>query len=207
MIINFITQLQGPVCLVAHNGTRCDFPILKKQILNCDKEIPRDILVIDSLDVFRELDKWEEEENSTIFNDKKSSESEESESGIDIQKLNETTPKRIKPIPTNPFRTSIKSEELTTPQKSISNRKRSIPSSRRSLFPSANSAVSTPKKSFTLINIHQRMFGEVPPISHFAEADTISLIKCAAEKKEKFVEFCEANAKLFCDVKPLSPIW
>lgn len=32
MITQFILRLQQPVCVVAHNGNRFDFPILKKQI-------------------------------------------------------------------------------------------------------------------------------------------------------------------------------
>lgn len=210
LIFNFIKQLQGPVCLVAHNGTKCDFPILKKQILDCCKEIPNDVLVIDSLHVFRELNKLEEEEEET---DKLSSnikteeiilENEESEildTKNTMQKLNETTPKSYKPISKNYLRSEACSDEQT-PMQLTGTRKR--PFARKELFPVQSS---TPNKSFSLINIHQRMFGEVPPISHYAEADTISLIKCATEKKVKFVELCEANATLFCDVKPLSPIW
>lgn len=34
MITHFISRLQQPVCIVAHNGNRFDFPILKKQITN-----------------------------------------------------------------------------------------------------------------------------------------------------------------------------
>lgn len=197
MIFNFIKQLQGPVCLVAHNGTKCDFPILKKQILGCDKEISSNILVIDSLHVFRELDKLKEEEDEKLANKTEIiiSENEESDTKIDMQKLNETTPKSSKTISKNYSR----SLDLT-PQRPINVKKRS----RKELFPAGDS---TPKKSFSLINIHERMFGEVPPISHYAEADTISLIKCATEKSEKFVEICEASATLFCDVKPLSAIW
>lgn len=206
LIINFINQLHGPVCLVAHNGTRFDFPILKKQILDCDKEIPSNILVIDSLHVFRELDNLEEDEKLPKIETEIVSTDEESE-GIEIknemQKLNETTPKR-KREPVNRSRLPHQLSEELTPQHSLTNIKRPFPSSRKELFPAPSS---TPKKSFSLINIHQRIFGEVPPISHFAEADTISLIKCATEKKEKFVKICEANATKFCDVKPLSSIW
>lgn len=203
---------------MAHNGTKCDFPILKKQILDCDKEIPSNILVIDSLHVFRELDKLEEEEKEKLLSTNKPdiilSNNEESDivdagtdgTKIDMQKLNETTPKSIKRPSKNSIgcRSTVTSEEVT-PQQSMSGRKRPKPLARKELFPATSST--TPIKYFSLINIHQRMFGEVPPISHYAEADTISLIKCATEKNEKFVQICEATAKLFCDVKPLSAIW
>lgn len=194
--------------MVAHNGTKFDFPILKKQILECDKEIPRNIFVIDSLDVFREIDKLNEEEeeerlssglNKTDIIISENEESDIVDKKTDMQKLNETTPKSSKTLSKNYLRSSVGAVELT-PQRPMNVKKRS----RKELFPALNS---TPKKSFSLINIHQRIFGEVPPISHYAEADTISLIKCAAEKNEKFVKICEASAALFCDVKPLSAIW
>lgn len=32
MIINFLKHLQQPVCIVAHNGDKFDFPILMKEL-------------------------------------------------------------------------------------------------------------------------------------------------------------------------------
>lgn len=38
LISNFLGRLPQPVCLVAHNGNRFDFPILQKHLINC-KEV------------------------------------------------------------------------------------------------------------------------------------------------------------------------
>lgn len=55
-IFSFLKNLQQPCCLVAHNGLRFDFPILKKELVNVGQQIPDAIFVVDSLEVFRDLE-------------------------------------------------------------------------------------------------------------------------------------------------------
>jgi three prime repair exonuclease-1 len=46
-----------PICLVAHNGNRFDFPILRREIESTCSSLPEDVLCIDSLAAFRDLDR------------------------------------------------------------------------------------------------------------------------------------------------------
>lgn len=56
LILNFLKHLQKPVCLVAHNGNKFDFPILKDALSKVGVELPSDILCLDSLPTFKTLD-------------------------------------------------------------------------------------------------------------------------------------------------------
>lgn len=49
----FIFQLQQPVCLIAHNGDKFDFPLLKKQCDSLEGALPFTLKCCDSLNVFR----------------------------------------------------------------------------------------------------------------------------------------------------------
>ncbi|PSN44945.1 hypothetical protein C0J52_16471 [Blattella germanica] len=51
----FIKRFPQPVCLVAHNGIKFDFPLLQQEIQKLGKEFPDHILCADSLLGFREL--------------------------------------------------------------------------------------------------------------------------------------------------------
>ena len=123
MVLCFLQQLQQPVCLIAHNGDKFDFPLLKKQFDIFDGIIPPTILCCDSLTVFREIDdkklnapdnllegiknlnqsdaipiviSLEQEiiaEANLIGKDATSSQF-NNQNMIDMQKYNETTPKR-----------------------------------------------------------------------------------------------------------------
>ncbi|KAL1131095.1 hypothetical protein AAG570_012332 [Ranatra chinensis] len=55
LIENFILRMPKPICLLAHNGNRFDFPLLRAQIKYLGKDFPDDILCADTLLAFREL--------------------------------------------------------------------------------------------------------------------------------------------------------
>lgn len=52
---------QKPLCLVAHNGNRFDFPLLRKELFKANGALPEDILCVDSLEAFRYIHKASEE--------------------------------------------------------------------------------------------------------------------------------------------------
>lgn len=68
LIANFLTHLQQPVCLVAHNGNRFDYPILKSQCKLLNKSLPESLICCDSLDIFRKIDQIYEENSKTLIN-------------------------------------------------------------------------------------------------------------------------------------------
>ena len=55
MLSLFLQRLRKPVCLIAHNGKEFDFPILQAELANIKKELPDDLLCVDSLPIFKML--------------------------------------------------------------------------------------------------------------------------------------------------------
>lgn len=53
LLNHYLLHLPQPVCLVAHNGDRFDFPIIQKQLKTLDMTLPDDTLCMDSLLFFR----------------------------------------------------------------------------------------------------------------------------------------------------------
>jgi three prime repair exonuclease-1 len=60
MLTKWLEMNRKPICLVAHNGNRFDFPILRREIESTCSSLPEDLLCIDSLAAFRDLDRSEE---------------------------------------------------------------------------------------------------------------------------------------------------
>lgn len=56
MIVNFLNHNPKPICLVAHNGNKFDYPILQTEIRKSGCQLPDDIWCIDSLDAFKALE-------------------------------------------------------------------------------------------------------------------------------------------------------
>lgn len=56
----FLFHLQKPCIVVAHNGLHFDFPVLKRMLEINDATLTEDLLVADSLLIFREIDELEE---------------------------------------------------------------------------------------------------------------------------------------------------
>lgn len=52
----FLFQLTPPVCIIAHNGNKFDFPLLKKQYEVLDGSFPVSIKFCDSLPIFQKID-------------------------------------------------------------------------------------------------------------------------------------------------------
>lgn len=111
-IKNFLKLFKPPLCFVAHNGKRFDFPLLKKHLEEIEVQLPQDLLYIDSLEAFRCLHKSNVElklrtvpqeipfEFSDDLDDVLNNATKEAEEeffkkkNFDPQKINETTPKR-----------------------------------------------------------------------------------------------------------------
>lgn len=55
-LINFLSRLPPPVCLLAHNGNKFDFPLLLKELGEAGKGLSPEILCADSLIAFKDLD-------------------------------------------------------------------------------------------------------------------------------------------------------
>ena len=56
MLSAFIQRQAAPVCLVAHNGYRFDFPLLKSELQRLGKTLRHGLLCADSLEAFKAID-------------------------------------------------------------------------------------------------------------------------------------------------------
>lgn len=57
----YLFQLQQPVCLIAHNGNKFDFPLLRKQYEAAEGSFPHTLKCCDSLPVFQKIDEMIEQ--------------------------------------------------------------------------------------------------------------------------------------------------
>ncbi|XP_021917815.1 three-prime repair exonuclease 1 isoform X2 [Zootermopsis nevadensis] len=55
MLNGFMKRVPQPVCIIAHNGLRFDFPILQAELFKIGKAFPDHIMCADSLCGFRNL--------------------------------------------------------------------------------------------------------------------------------------------------------
>jgi len=84
-ILGFLNQMQQPCVLIAHNGDKFDFPILKKVIDDLELDVPESIKVVDSLPIFKDIELVEEVNASNQAN-------EQSEKDVGVKPL-ENDPK------------------------------------------------------------------------------------------------------------------
>ena len=56
LLSGFISRLDPPVCLVAHNGNRFDFGLLQVELQAIGHTLPSELMCVDSLQMFRHLD-------------------------------------------------------------------------------------------------------------------------------------------------------
>lgn len=133
-----------------------------------------DILCVDSIKVFKEIDLQLEQsmtsQSSEPISDSGFSEFSEHAFQL-LQHRNDTTPTHSK----------IDNSKLIMERPS----KRS----RRCLFPSPSF-----KNSYKLIDIYVRTFQSNPPIAHYAEEDCLNLLKCVVAMENSFCEIAEKHA-------------
>ena len=56
LLSGFVSRLDPPVCLVAHNGNRFDFGLLQVELQTIRHTLPSGLMCVDSLQMFRHLD-------------------------------------------------------------------------------------------------------------------------------------------------------
>ncbi|XP_055607806.1 three-prime repair exonuclease 1 [Uranotaenia lowii] len=152
LILLFLERLRGPCCLVAHNGNRFDFLILKREFESLNIKLPEETYCIDSLQLFQELEKFRENQTKSIQQNEHNelidlevtalTAMEELE-GTDgtltqMQKINETTPQRCTKLSEN-YKRALRSYLDVTPSQECTtasdNNRASPPRSKRQLFP------------------------------------------------------------------------
>ncbi|XP_062550734.1 uncharacterized protein LOC134215597 [Armigeres subalbatus] len=225
----FLRRLQAPTCLVAHNGNRFDFIILKTELESLNAQLPDDTYCIDSLPLFQALEHAREEKQKAVQENADNEladleltaltameELEGSPSTLSqMQKLNETTPQKTKNAEN--WKKALRSYLDVTPSQDKGTDEEhgkvtSLPRSKRQLFPdesgenSTDVAVpSTPrsnsltKKRYRLCDVHERLLGQPPKMSHYAECDVKAMLKCAIVEGQHFVTYAEEHMVKFRD--------
>lgn len=172
LLEKFLSQLQQPVCLISHNGEKFDFPLLKKRFEVLKVSVPDTLKCCDSLKVFKDID----EERCNGVSGALMSEDERINSWTKdfarMQKLNESTPKKDR----SPYK---RNHETRSPRSSLRQY----------------------KKSYALREIHKRFFDAYPEESHYAEADVMTLMKCALKSRNEFVNVVDRLSINFRDAK------
>ncbi|XP_045463130.1 three-prime repair exonuclease 1-like [Harmonia axyridis] len=198
-IDNFLNLHKKPICFVAHNGDRFDYPILRAEINNVKGTTFEDILCIDSLKCFRDL---HVESNTSIASPSNEYFCREEVDGPFSKKakdipiefsdgLDELLCKSVDEYEEFVQMQNIQKNNETTPQKRINSKK---------YYKSGKQRI-----SFKLKDIYKRLTSNKPKNSHQAEVDVEYLIQCAIKYGDVFTRWANDNAKLFKDIPQMKP--
>lgn len=171
--INSFLDLPKPVCLVAHNGDRFDYKIIKSEYKNENTHLPHDLLCVDSLkafkDILEDVNSHSESSNNRAVSDGINTEVDDSLwADLDV------TPEDWREIDD-----LIESFSMLTPKK-IKKTK--------------------PKMSYTLANIYKTLLKKEPIGCHRAEADCVMLLECVIGTKAHFLKWADNNCKLLSSI-------
>ena len=171
LLSEFLERLPAPICLVAHNGLRFDFPLLQAELVSIGRHgaLPSDLLCLDTLVMFRSFEEsLKHAQNSNQDSKSKASQPDhpalEQPVNVPLKKASSSQKQR-----TDWWGLSDDETDSSTPAKPKVETKSTIP-----LAPAFEDCV---KKSFKLGDIHHRVTGKYPEETHRAEDDALTLIR------------------------------
>ncbi|KAI4471721.1 three prime repair exonuclease 1 2 [Holotrichia oblita] len=235
MIIKFLELHRKPLCLVAHNGDRFDYPILKAELHKTGCKLYDDILCIDSLEMFRQLDQPAITELKESSHDSTVSSIPEAEIPVELcdgfdailcdavesyeyesrtiekaQITNETTPKKTVNVThitdQRVIHDSLRDHLYFAPTPSNKTASFSDDSTKSNDNPpKARKRLDFGKRSYKLIDVYKRMTNKENDNAHFASADVDMLIHCAATLGQDFVAWANTHAKKLSEVPMMKP--
>lgn len=208
----YLDRLPKPVCIIAHNGDRFDFPIFRKLILKCNNSLPEDIYCADSLYAFREIFPKNGRIVSTF-----GTEEEDAVCLEALEKLEES-------LCTPPPRPNMQAINEKTPDSKIISRNyinqknlgiianlNNAEVKRQLDLDSKNVSVNGSKimkqaypVSYQLKDVYAFLHEKSLVDAHRAENDTVALLSCIMKCKEEFFEWMDKNAKLLNKIEPMS---
>lgn len=185
--INAFLDKPKPVCLVAHNGNRFDFKILKAEYQTANEELPHDLLCLDSLKAFRHILKVpKKSSNNTVHNNSINNLNESNgalENGEDWQDLSIEEIQEIDGWLEEHF--SEYSISPTNVKKIAKTSKSATPKEEK-----------LPKVSYTLCNLYENLLDKKATECHRAEADCVMLLECAIATKQEFLDYADREKQL-----------
>ncbi|XP_050356218.1 three prime repair exonuclease 2-like [Nymphalis io] len=170
-----------PVCLIAHNGNRFDFKIIKNEFANAKAVLPDGLYCVDSLKAFKKILKdndFIQMEASNVC--KRNFDSSDSTLGEDAWPDLNVTPENWREI--DNMIESFTSLTTTPKCESDKNKQSTI--------------------SLKLTNIYKTLLRKEPIVSHRAEADCMMLLECVISTKQYFLPWADRNYQLLSRIKP-----
>ncbi|XP_056648385.1 three-prime repair exonuclease 1 isoform X2 [Diorhabda sublineata] len=187
-INSFLSHNPQPICLVAHNGNHFDYPLFKREIEKTNCSLLDNILCVDSLLAFREIEKNQRNEITKQNIDE-----------VDRSVPVEFTPKYDELL----FSCEAQAKNETTPRKQII-RQTDTSTPTKKLKPIVPKILNF-SGGYKLGDVYSRLTKKEPIGAHQADADAQMLIMCAATLGDTFVDWCNQNAKKLCDIPTMVP--
>ena len=224
---SFLSRLAAPVCLVAHNGDKYDYPLLMAELTKAGGTL--DILCVDSYTGIKEIfqqredrikTKLEAEEVDAVsnlidngefdidFTISQNSGNGNSKRKVDGEDSNIDVFKKSRILETENETTPVRKSQGATPQKIQEKSKKGkntqtmmgdfYKSKKRLEFGST-----PPGQSFSLIALHTTLLGHPPDQSHGAEVDCLALMRVTAALGQEWTDWMKNNTKNLNTIKPM----
>ena len=211
LLQGFLSRLSGPVCLVAHNGHKFDFPLLLAEVKKAGGDLQSSILCVDSyLACLRILQQWTDkqiecEELESL--DKLLNEGafdEDFDENYSNSSINRKTDNSVK-ILFEKSRISAIENESTPERKNPESSKRSHQSLITSSFKPRKKLFTASHRgpSLALGSLHSRLLGVSPVQSHGAEADCQALMRVTGALGQDWLDYVHTNTKHLADCTPM----
>ncbi|EEB19651.1 conserved hypothetical protein [Pediculus humanus corporis] len=199
VLIHFINRLPSPVCLIAHNGNKFDFPILQRQLFKLNLKLPDSVYCADSIKAFQEiypnnsqLVKGGSKTYSKITHVQKTP-LKQSQTPLIISDSNIQNANKLKVV--RQLFPEDSDDEVQVVYSSLDN------------STNEKTEVKTIKPNapvrYTLSSVYQFLHGKNFEGAHRAEDDATALLSCII-RCEPFVNWINDKAVSFNSIKPLS---
>ncbi|OQR70892.1 hypothetical protein BIW11_11334 [Tropilaelaps mercedesae] len=222
---SFMLTLDQPICLIAHNGNKLDFPLLKAELeASGDAWDDLDIHTCDSLEAFRFILPQHSEDHFSVaasechleevFAAQTQSTSRPATDTVQSQ----TQPDCMCTPPKNPrfdvelsLPSDIEQPGMRTPPRSQQPPRPNHPPppphkkrvQSRFLEKGADGKMQLKRTSYKLIDIYRRMYLKPATQSHHALNDCEMLFKCCLIVRRELMQFLESRRTRFADVVPM----
>ncbi|XP_034255083.1 uncharacterized protein LOC117653498 [Thrips palmi] len=211
IVASFLSRMPSPLCLIAHNGMKFDFQLLKSELAAKKKELPDDIFCADSILAYRTIFPATSQKfatspglispvRNTISSDpvtppkpvqlisngsdlECSKINSELPSVSEFKKTNETTPKHSVRQECPPLKRKNADNENGDSQGKIV---------RKKLFKGQGKP-----DSYKLVDLYSHIHGKGPEYGHRAESDSMSLLECVVATAPEFLSWVENNSLPF----------
>ncbi len=181
LINDFLSRQNQPICLVAHNGTNFDFPLLKSEISKTNTKLMQGLFCADSLEAFRAVFSGEIDMTSA-------------------QTPVATSASTSEHVKRRLFQSSgkVAQGDNTSDMAKMLEPRCSISAQSVKCTPPGLKGTSAKKpQSFALAHVYKLIFGSELVDAHSAEADCLALVQIFNSKFDLIVPWIDNHAALF----------